>query len=169
MRRTAADRAYVVLVRVNYLRARFTTLSRRQHGYARIWFCCAALSRLQTLLLLSERNLNKFDRVEPTRLPPSNDFFERTVGSLQGQVVLVLTEDYELNDQEHSRRCYIPLNAQTADLFPSGTFVRNTEPLGPAEQRSVKCVRASRRSPVQSRRDCPLARSGDIRRRLGAD
>jgi sorbitol/mannitol transport system permease protein len=33
----------------------------------------------------------------------------------------------------------------------------------------VKCVRASRRSPVQSRRDCPLARSGDPRRRRGAD
>src|SRR6201998_4143287 len=85
MRRTAADRAYVVLVRVNYLRARFTTLSRRQHGYARIWFCCAALSRLQTLLLLSERNLNKVDRVEPARLRPSNDFSERTVGSLEGE------------------------------------------------------------------------------------
>jgi hypothetical protein len=122
MRRTAADRAYVVLVRVNYLRGRFTTLNRRQHRYARIWFCCAALSRLQTLLLLSERNLNKDDRVEPTRLRPSNDFSERTVGSLEGQVVLVLTEDDELNDQEHSRRCYIPLNAETADLSRSGTL-----------------------------------------------
>jgi hypothetical protein len=36
--------------------------------------------------------------------------------------VLVLTEDDELNDQEHSRRCYIPLNAETADLSPSGTL-----------------------------------------------
>jgi len=36
--------------------------------------------------------------------------------------VLVLTEDDELNDQEHSRRCYIPLNAETADLSPSGSF-----------------------------------------------
>src|SRR5580704_7719539 len=70
MRRTAADRAYVVLVRVNYLMGRFTTLNRRQHRYARIWFCCVALSRLQTLLLLSERNLNRVDRIEPTRLRP---------------------------------------------------------------------------------------------------
>ena len=28
------------------------------------------------MLLLSERNLNKVDRVEPTRLRPSNDFSE---------------------------------------------------------------------------------------------
>ena len=111
MRRTAADRAYVVLVRVNYLMGRFTTLNRRKHRYARIWFCCAALSRLRTLSLISEKNLNKDDRVEPTRLRPSNDFSERTVGSLEGQVVLVLTEDDELNDQEHSRRCSISLNA----------------------------------------------------------
>jgi hypothetical protein len=74
------------------------------------------------LLLLSERNLNKVDRVEPTRLRPSNDFSEITVGSLEGQVVLVLTEDDELNDQEHSRGCYIPLNAETADLSRSGTL-----------------------------------------------
>src|ERR1700741_4291945 len=123
MRRTAVDRAYVVLVCVNYLRGRFTTLNRRQHRYTRIWFCCAALRRLQTLLLLSERNLNKVDRVEPTRLRPSNDFSERTVGSLEGQVVLVLTEDDELNDQEYSRRWYVPLNAETADLSPSGTLL----------------------------------------------
>jgi len=31
-----------------------------------------------------------------------------------------------------------------------------------AEQRFVKFVRASWRSPVQSRRECPLARSGDL-------
>jgi hypothetical protein len=44
--------------------------------------------------------------------------------------VLVLTEDDELNDQEHSRRCYIPLNAETADLSPSGTLCATQSRLG---------------------------------------
>src|ERR1700751_2428004 len=44
---------------------------------------------------------------------------------------------------------------------PSGTFQKFR--LG-STQRSVKFVQASWRSLVQSRRDCPLARSGDLRR-----
>jgi hypothetical protein len=74
------------------------------------------------LLLLSKKNLNKVARVEPTRLRPSNDFSERTVGSLEGQIVLILTKDDELNDQKHSRWRYIPLNAEAADLSRSGTL-----------------------------------------------